>query len=285
MEKSDVLKKGDGFNPSVEYDNYENHAARKDAGYVNGAVTGNVNSIAVINYEFTSMMEKLAGSGATDAATRDSNDTIVESELQSTPCTHHDIISEIFGLSLKTFMDFEDFISNIELGKYEVWLELSDIKRQEVSDTLCAMFKDLKDDNIPSKVSPSDPIVQSVNINTMSTSYAGDVSTSAKDLPKVNSTFVPWWLNLFLMAIPNKVVKKVVSPSIVATSNVVTPTVEKTNNDFQTMGKNKKKKGKSKSINGEEDEKENVENVYDETSNLFLTTKTGGSLSFTAADG
>nr|GFC04739.1 hypothetical protein [Tanacetum cinerariifolium] len=174
MEKSDVLKKGDGFNPSVEYDNYENHVARKDAGYVNGAVTGNVNSIAVINYEFTSMMEKLVGSGATDAATRDSNDTIVESELQSTPCTHHDIISEIFGLSLKTFKDFEDFISNIELGKYEVWLELSDIKRQEVSDTLCAMFKDLKDDNIPSKVSPSDPIIQSADINTMSTSYAGD---------------------------------------------------------------------------------------------------------------
>ncbi|GKB34556.1 zinc knuckle CX2CX4HX4C containing protein [Tanacetum coccineum] len=44
--------------------------------------------------------------------------------------------------------------------------------------------------------------------------------------------------------------KKVVSPPIVATSNVVTPNAEKTNNGFQTVGKNKKRKGKSKSTNG-----------------------------------
>ncbi|GKC58057.1 ribonuclease H-like domain-containing protein, partial [Tanacetum coccineum] len=43
---------------------------------------------------------------------------------------------------------------------------------------------------------------------------------------------------------------KVVSPPIVTTDNVVTPTVEKTNDDFQTVGKNKKRKGKSKSTNG-----------------------------------
>ncbi|GJZ96798.1 hypothetical protein Tco_0669132 [Tanacetum coccineum] len=44
--------------------------------------------------------------------------------------------------------------------------------------------------------------------------------------------------------------KKVVSPPIVATSNVVTPNAEKTNDGFQTVGKKKKRKGKSKSING-----------------------------------
>ncbi|GKA02914.1 zinc knuckle CX2CX4HX4C containing protein, partial [Tanacetum coccineum] len=44
--------------------------------------------------------------------------------------------------------------------------------------------------------------------------------------------------------------KKVVSPPIVTTSNVVTPTVEKTNDGFQTVGKKKKRKGKSKSTNG-----------------------------------
>ncbi|GKC33124.1 hypothetical protein Tco_1040418, partial [Tanacetum coccineum] len=43
---------------------------------------------------------------------------------------------------------------------------------------------------------------------------------------------------------------KVVSPPIVTTDNVVTPTVEKTNDGFQTVGKNKKRKGKSKSTNG-----------------------------------
>nr|GEY36380.1 zinc knuckle CX2CX4HX4C [Tanacetum cinerariifolium] len=45
--------------------------------------------------------------------------------------------------------------------------------------------------------------------------------------------------------------KKVVSPPIIATSNVVTPTIEKTNDGFQTVGKTKKKKkGKFKSTNG-----------------------------------
>ncbi|GJR94892.1 hypothetical protein Tco_0267066 [Tanacetum coccineum] len=44
--------------------------------------------------------------------------------------------------------------------------------------------------------------------------------------------------------------KKMVSPPIVTTSNVIAPTVEKSNDSFQTMGKNNKRKGKSKSSNG-----------------------------------
>ncbi|GKC95670.1 hypothetical protein Tco_1161112 [Tanacetum coccineum] len=118
-------------------------------------------------------------------------------------------------------------------------------------------------------------------------------------------------------------ISQVVSPHIVATSNVVTSTVEKTNDGFQTVGKKKKRKGKSKSTNGgqfagpsvkpnvryeskatinykyniatsnsysalndeEEDEEEDVENVYDETANLFSNPKTGESSSFTVAAG
>ncbi|GJZ22211.1 hypothetical protein Tco_0559250 [Tanacetum coccineum] len=138
--------------------------------------------------------------------------------------------------------------------------------------------------------------------------------------------------------------KKVVSPPIVTTSNVVTPNVEKSTDGFQTMGKKKKRKGKSKSNNGgsvkqtiryepkvttsapkkgttnegnasisssmlkttgasskkdnistsntfsalnddEEDEDKVVENVYDESDNLFPNTKTGGNSSFTVAYG
>nr|GEW16588.1 hypothetical protein [Tanacetum cinerariifolium] len=51
-------------------------------------------------------------------------------------------------------------------------------------------------------------------------------------------------------SIPRKVVEKVVSHPIVTTSTIVTPTVEKSNVDFQTMGKKNKRKGKSKSTNG-----------------------------------
>ncbi|GKD50384.1 pentatricopeptide repeat-containing protein [Tanacetum coccineum] len=89
--------------------------------------------------------------------------------------------------------------------------------------------------------------------------------------------------------------KKVVTLPIVSTSPIVTPTVEKTNDGFQTVGKKKKRKGKSKSNGGqlnwgnslnkdnitssnsfsalnveEEDEEEEVENVFgDEAINLF----------------
>ncbi|GJY59623.1 zinc knuckle CX2CX4HX4C containing protein [Tanacetum coccineum] len=140
--------------------------------------------------------------------------------------------------------------------------------------------------------------------------------------------------------------KKVVSPPIVATSNVVTPNAEKTNDGFQTVGKKKKRKGKSKSTNGgqftgpsvkhnvryepkattsapkkgttyvgytsqstpmlkttgnsskkdnlsvsnsfsalNEEDEEDVKNVYDESANFIQNTKAGGSSSFTAAAG
>ncbi|GJY41073.1 hypothetical protein Tco_0428343 [Tanacetum coccineum] len=91
---------------------------------------------------------------------------------------------------------------------------------------------DLTNLNIDESTMPNDPIVQSVDINTKSTSYAGAAGASAKDQPKDHCP------------------KKVVSPSIVSTTNVVTfPTVEKINDGFQTVGKKKKRKGKSKSTN------------------------------------
>nr|GEZ98855.1 zinc knuckle CX2CX4HX4C [Tanacetum cinerariifolium] len=71
--------------------------------------------------------------------------------------------------------------------------------------------------------------------------------------------------------------KKEASPLIVSTSNVGSPIVEKTNDGFQTVGKKKKRK--------EEEEEEVVENVYDETANIFPNTKIDESSSFTAAAG
>ncbi|GJU24121.1 zinc knuckle CX2CX4HX4C containing protein [Tanacetum coccineum] len=109
--------------------------------------------------------------------------------------------------------------------------------------------------------------------------------------------------------------KKVVSPSIVATLNVVTPIVEKINDGFQTAITSAPKKGAANegnayksatmskttgysskndniimsnsysALNEEEDEEEDIENVYDEMANLFPNTKTGESSSFTAAAG
>ncbi|GJS81323.1 hypothetical protein Tco_0747864 [Tanacetum coccineum] len=155
-------------------------------------------------------------------------------------------------------------------------------------DSMFTMWKRLMDENLSvarivgnmnhvdkiSAPSHESPIVQSVNIINKLTSYAGVVGASAKDQPKVNSNFHPLVADLVFnggnISIPCKVVKKeqlgngrwildclkknchkkMVSPPIVATSNVVTPTVEKTNDGFQTVGKKKNRKGKSKSTNG-----------------------------------
>ncbi|GKF76367.1 zinc knuckle CX2CX4HX4C containing protein, partial [Tanacetum coccineum] len=67
--------------------------------------------------------------------------------------------------------------------------------------------------NVDESTIPSDLIIQSVDINTKSTSYAGAAGASAKDQPNVNSNFctlvvdpVFGGVNVY---IPRKVVKKV----------------------------------------------------------------------------
>nr|GEZ39554.1 zinc knuckle CX2CX4HX4C [Tanacetum cinerariifolium] len=69
------------------------------------------------------------------------------------------------------------------------------------------------DDNLSGEASPSDTIIQSVDINTKSTYYVGATSASVKDQPKVNSNFrhlvadpVFDGVNIF---IPHKVFEKV----------------------------------------------------------------------------
>ncbi|GJT03068.1 hypothetical protein Tco_0824237 [Tanacetum coccineum] len=303
------------------------------------------------------------------------------------------------NVPLTTVGELNLLIKSIEAGKHDELLSgMTNDERMAIMDALDTICNSIQADNtnadvIPCKNShvddltnlnidestmPNDPIVQSVDINTKSTSYAGAAGASAKDQPKVNSNFrhlvadpvfdgvnisIPrkvvekflriWVLVLlatfsarpimldsyykfhvvndsggrssfaqFLIEVNSEVdlvdvvtigipsltrddfiketirveyewrpprcdickifghvhdhcPKKVVSPSIVATSNVVTPTVEKINDGFQTVGKMKKRK--------EEDEEEDIENVYDEMANLFPNTKTGESSSFTAA--
>nr|GEX92868.1 zinc knuckle CX2CX4HX4C [Tanacetum cinerariifolium] len=68
------------------------------------------------------------------------------------------------------------------------------------------------DDNMASKLSPSDLIIQSVDINTISKSYAGAAGASTKDQPKVISNFRPLVVdpvyNGVNISIPCKVVEK-----------------------------------------------------------------------------
>ncbi|GJX81470.1 retrovirus-related pol polyprotein from transposon TNT 1-94 [Tanacetum coccineum] len=296
---------------------------------------------------------------------------------------------------LTTVGDLHKLINDIEAGKHDELLsDMTNDDHMETIDAIGTICKSIQADNnnadvISCKVShvddsinlivdestkPSDPIVQSVDINTKSTLYAGAAGASAKDQPKVNSNFRTLVADPVFdgvnISIPRKVVKKVstrfehtlygyfigkrmafsvveyyarnnwakhglkrimmnskgffffkfdsragleavleggpwliqadlvdvvtigipslfrdgftketirveyewraprcdickifghvhdhcpkkaVSPPIVTASNVVTPTVEKTNDDFQTVGIKKKRKGKFKSTNG-----------------------------------
>nr|GEV21652.1 hypothetical protein [Tanacetum cinerariifolium] len=239
--------------------------------------------------------------------------------------------------------------------------------------------------NVDESIIPSDLIVQSVDINTKSTSYAGAAGASAKDQPKVNSNFRSLeqmgetWAERIMMnskgffffkfdsragleavlegglwlirkspiilkkwSMDTRLLKEEIDshsdmgnskaglvdvvtigiPSIygdgftkeTTSLNGGSPDVIYTNNGFQTVGKKKKRKCKSKSTNGDQfagpssssmlkttsksskkdslsmsnsfsalNDEEDVKNVYDESANLIQNTKARGSSYFTAA--
>ncbi|GJY82805.1 zinc knuckle CX2CX4HX4C containing protein [Tanacetum coccineum] len=141
-------------------------------------------------------------------------------------------VAATFGVPLTTMGDLQKLINDIDAGKHDELLsELTNEDRMETLEALGSICNSIKVDHnnadvIPCKVSytddsinlnvdkstiPSDPILQSVDIN-KSTSYAGVAGGSAKDQPNVNSNFrtlvadpVFDGVNIF---IPRKVVEK-----------------------------------------------------------------------------
>ncbi|GJU38138.1 hypothetical protein Tco_1186492 [Tanacetum coccineum] len=109
--------------------------------------------------------------------------------------------------------------SNRELS-HEAFNTMPSVEVCEVvMDTVYAMWQALLNVNdtmtneaSPSKVTPSDLIVQYVDINTKSTSYVEVAGASTKDQPKVNSNFRLLVADLVFdgvnISIPRKVVKK-----------------------------------------------------------------------------
>ncbi|GJW87962.1 zinc knuckle CX2CX4HX4C containing protein [Tanacetum coccineum] len=118
-------------------------------------------------------------------------------------------VAATFGVPLTTVGDLQKLINDIDAGKHDELLsELTNEDRIETLEALGFICNSIKVDRnnadvIPCKVSyaddsinlnvdestiPSDPIVQSVDIN-KSTSYAGVAGGSAKDQPNVNSNF------------------------------------------------------------------------------------------------
>ncbi|GJW76789.1 zinc knuckle CX2CX4HX4C containing protein [Tanacetum coccineum] len=119
-------------------------------------------------------------------------------------------VAATFGVPLSTVGDLHKLINDIEVGKHDELLSgMTNDDRMETMDALGTICNSIQADNnnadvIPCKVShvddsinlnvdestiPSDPIIQSVDINTKSTSYVGAAGASIKDQPKVNSNF------------------------------------------------------------------------------------------------
>nr|GEV43312.1 hypothetical protein [Tanacetum cinerariifolium] len=180
---------------------------------------------------------------------------------------------------------------------------------------------------VPSVVSPSEPIVKTINtddnsdsivqsfdINTMPTSYARATGANNKDQPKFMSNFhhlvaYPVFNGVDIF-IPRKVVKKGnIAPKKPSVLNMNEGRLDVINVRYLVMfminalkrykpkaststlmkvtfshQDNITSSNSSPTLNVEDEEEEEVENVYDETANLF-NTKTGGRSSFTAVVG
>nr|GEY48663.1 hypothetical protein [Tanacetum cinerariifolium] len=100
-----------------------------------------------------------------------------------------DDVANIFDVSLNSLKEIEEFAKDLLLGKQKMWSLMTKEKCNEITEIVCNRYSYLEfgsqskgnpiiDDNPSSKASPNDPksnvpIVQSVDINTKSTSYAG----------------------------------------------------------------------------------------------------------------
>nr|GFA12260.1 zinc knuckle CX2CX4HX4C [Tanacetum cinerariifolium] len=160
-------------------------------------------------------------------------------------------IETLFGVKFTSLSDIDVFTNSIKEGLYADILSMMSTSDSHVI---------RKDPTLP-----SDPIVQSVDLITKSTSYVGAAGASTKEQPKVSSNFRPLVANLVFngvnISIPRKVVKKVNSEAdLVDVVSIGIPSL--TGDEFTTetirveyewrplMCKKKKRKGKSKSTNG-----------------------------------
>nr|GEX36769.1 hypothetical protein [Tanacetum cinerariifolium] len=269
-------------------------------------------------------------------------------------------------------------VHDLQLGKHELWPLLSKEKGQEITNIVCNGYVRLsKPASMPkgALIAKDYPSTKSVSTRLLKEELTRiPIWVKLHDVPlqvfeedgiSLIATFIgkPIMLDSYTKAdlvdvvtigIPSlsgddftKETIHVVSPPIVTTLNVA-PTIEKSNDGFQMVGKKKKRKGKSKSTNGgqfaghsvkqivryelkastnapkkgdtivsnpsksssmlktddsspkkdnfttsnsfsalndEEEDDEEVDNVHDESANLFPNTKTGGRASFTAAVG
>nr|GFA02615.1 zinc knuckle CX2CX4HX4C [Tanacetum cinerariifolium] len=114
-------------------------------------------------------------------------------------------VAATFEVPLTTVGDLQMLINDIEAGKHnELSARMTNEDRVKTLNALGTIYNSIQADN---------HFVQSVDINTKSTSYAGAAGARAKDQPKVSFNFRPLVANPVFngvnISIPRKVVEKV----------------------------------------------------------------------------
>ncbi|GKD78268.1 hypothetical protein Tco_1340889, partial [Tanacetum coccineum] len=117
------------------------------------------------------------GNGDASVVTSDPNTSSIRAQV--------DGVANLFGVSIKTLVDIDNFTKDLESGKYVMWSELAREKREEITDIICNWWDSIltqtesmpKGAPISSDSVKSDsldaPIVQSVIVHDKPNTYAG----------------------------------------------------------------------------------------------------------------
>nr|GEV19678.1 hypothetical protein [Tanacetum cinerariifolium] len=86
------------------------------------------------------------------------------------------LVMDALGALSDLIEEIDGFVKDLELGKHELWTSMSKEKSDEITKIVCNMWDDLlmaRSKGDDTRHTSSDPIVQTVEINSKSTSYAG----------------------------------------------------------------------------------------------------------------
>ncbi|GKC24402.1 zinc knuckle CX2CX4HX4C containing protein, partial [Tanacetum coccineum] len=156
-------------------------------------------------------MEKLDNLNKREGLGEKPTDRVNNDELRA---HGEELLQSVAADGRHCYVDIDDFTKGFELGKYPVWSDLTREKSKEVLDTIGDIWDALVEvsvtranssdpvvskssesvnltfgNNMPSKVAPSDPIIQSVYINEQPSSYLGAAGGSKTEPSKPKANF------------------------------------------------------------------------------------------------
>ncbi|PWA42190.1 membrane attack complex component/perforin (MACPF) domain-containing protein [Artemisia annua] len=107
----------------------------------------------------------------------------------------HDYINVLFGVSLETLEDIDEFTKGCEAGTNLVWAELESDVRTMAMEAVCGLSEAFMAETIAKSTTPKptheSPIVQVVDIYANAPSYSGVTGSRDNNHPKIDTNFCP----------------------------------------------------------------------------------------------